>query len=324
MQDIHQNLIEMTQAAKILHAKERRITLQSIDLVGRLEQRKAWYALGMTVETYVTHIGLTASKYWKRVKVARLLQDFPEAREIFERGETDVSHLALVAGKITTENSKILLEGIRGKSKREVEEFISRVNHKGEISAKEGTFDVLLRLLKSEFALLERSREVLSHGGHVPTNGEIVTEALNCLLEKKDPIRKAERSAKRKGNEGLAMKEEPKAEELSLARTIPADEGGRSGKSIARKQKMRTARPALSSATKNAVWIRDEGRCTFQNPDGSQCNARMMLEIDHKTMYCRGGDNHPDNLTLRCRYHNNLLAALQLGQGFMDEMKYSS
>src|SRR5690606_21476452 len=42
------------------------------------------------------------------------------------------------------------------------------------------------------------ARDVLSHGGHVPTNSEVLMACVEALLEKRDPIRKAQRAAARK------------------------------------------------------------------------------------------------------------------------------
>ena len=77
-------------------------------------------------------------------------------------------------------------------------------------------------------------------------------------------------------------------------------------------------RKPIPAAIKHAVWIRDQGRCTYINPDGSRCEATMMLEIDHATMICRGGGNETENLRLFCRYHNGHQASLLLGYDYRD------
>ncbi len=45
-----------------------------------------------------------------------------------------------------------------------------------------------------------------------------------------------------------------------------------------------------------------------------------MLELDHRTMYCRGGNHTVDNLTLRCRDHNQYEARIiNLGEEFWQQ-----
>jgi 5-methylcytosine-specific restriction endonuclease McrA len=82
-------------------------------------------------------------------------------------------------------------------------------------------------------------------------------------------------------------------------------------------QKASGRRP-IPAAIKHAVWIRDQGRCPYINPDGGRCEVRMMLEIDHREMVCRGGENEAENLSLRCRYHNAHQAKLLLGYDYRD------
>jgi len=40
----------------------------------------------------------------------------------------------------------------------------------------------------------------------------------------------------------------------------------------------------------------------------------MMLEVDHKRMFCLGGEASIVNLELKCRVHNHYLAEVALGR----------
>ena len=42
---------------------------------------------------------------------------------------------------------------------------------------------------------------------------------------------------------------------------------------------------------------------------------------DHIKAWCRGGDHSEDNLTLRCRRHNQAAAEQELGTGFMAQAR---
>jgi hypothetical protein len=48
-----------------------------------------------------------------------------------------------------------------------------------------------------------------------------------------------------------------------------------------------------------------------------------MLELDHIDMWCRGGEHSAENLTLRCRRHNQFSANEQLGAEFMAKLPTS-
>ena len=53
--------------------------------------------------------------------------------------------------------------------------------------------DLKLRLSKSQLNTLERAREILAHGGHVPSTEDLVMQALTELVVRLDPVKKAQR-----------------------------------------------------------------------------------------------------------------------------------
>jgi hypothetical protein len=67
------------------------------------------------------------------------------------------------------------------------------------------------------------------------------------------------------------------------------------------------------------VFARDGGQCTFVSPEGRRCSAREFLEVHHHEPFARGGNATVDNLRLSCRAHNQFLAELDYGRGFMRE-----
>jgi 5-methylcytosine-specific restriction endonuclease McrA len=70
----------------------------------------------------------------------------------------------------------------------------------------------------------------------------------------------------------------------------------------------------IASATRHFVWARDAGQCTYISPDGTRCESRYRLEIDHVRPYAMGGDNSSGNLRLRCKNHNCLHAIESYGR----------
>lgn len=64
----------------------------------------------------------------------------------------------------------------------------------------------------------------------------------------------------------------------------------------------------IPNDVKRAVWVRDEGRCTYTSPSGHRCEERAGLEFDHIVPYALGGDSSVSNIRLRCRTHNQLEA----------------
>jgi hypothetical protein len=333
-------LIKLVEDAKNIHAQERRISLQSVLLVGELDRHNAAVNMGMHSETFARFVGLTPNQFWKRAQAARVMRQFPQTRQMIEAGETEVSCLALIAPRITQANAELMLEKIKNKSRREVQGVLSRITSKGELLNQEEEFEVRLTLKASDIALLDRAREVLSHGGRVPTLPEIFVKAFRDLLEKRDPMKKAERAAARADRLKPPSPEKERGEDMKLAERIlsPKEAKDWDGKAMCEspspEKELRmttkgrspspqkeTRRPAVSQAVRHLVWARDGGRCTWVDPDGSRCPEHSMLELDHVKMWCRGGNHQADNLALRCRRHNQFAAEQKLGRDFMERKR---
>ena len=71
----------------------------------------------------------------------------------------------------------------------------------------------------------------------------------------------------------------------------------------------------MPAAVRDAVWVRDAGRCAFLSPEGERCPATRWLEIDHIIPFALGGSSDDmANLRLFCRAHNQLLARRIFGE----------
>jgi len=154
-------------------------------------------------------------------------------------------------------------------------------------------------LEEAEFQLLNRVRQVLANSGCNPSNEAVFEAMAKCFLDRKDPLEKAKRSAARASKTVSPGK-------ADVPNKTPAE-------TPAEAAEKKPARKAIPAAVKNAVYLRDNGQCTFIGKSGKRCEARSMLELDHKHLYCRGGENTIENLELRCRYHNQAAAIAALG-----------
>lgn len=330
MSDIRITMRQLTETARDLHQREKALSLESVLLIGRLERLNAAVNLGLTSEAFARLVGLTPNVYWKRAQAARVIHAFPEAETMIRDGATEISHLALVAAKITEANSETLLSGIKDKTRREVEQLLSVITPDGRILDKEPQVELRLTVTKSQLALIERAREVLAFGGKVPSTAEILVKAVGDLLERRDPMVAAEKAARRKAaapspeQVRVAATEDParaKVASPEKARTAAADaEGCHSSTTPPPSEKrstVRKPRAAVPASVVHQVWLRDQGQCTEKLADGSRCPERMMLEVDHIVPVCRGGEDTVENSVLRCRGHNQGRARRELGAKYM-------
>ena len=171
----------------------------------------------------------------------------------------------------------------------------------GNLLPAEATFELRVTLTESQGELLDRAREVLSHSGRMPSLPEILVKALEDLLDKRDPLKKAERAKARAENSPSSEKEasaEVETEAEAEAEAVSALASPGNGDQSPTKKS--PSRPAIPAATRHAVWLRDRGQCTWRHP---------------------GGDHREDNLTLRCRRHNQAAAEQELGTGFMAQAR---
>jgi hypothetical protein len=76
--------------------------------------------------------------------------------------------------------------------------------------------------------------------------------------------------------------------------------------------------PALASRdipnpVERGSWRRDGGRCAFISKDGVKCKERSFLEFHHVKAHALGGPPSLENISLRCRRHNQYEAELTFG-----------
>ena len=70
----------------------------------------------------------------------------------------------------------------------------------------------------------------------------------------------------------------------------------------------------IPSSIRRGVFKRDGLACTYQGPiSGRRCGSRFALELDHRIPFAKGGLHSADNLTARCRGHNQWAAQLIFG-----------
>lgn len=114
-------------------------------------------------------------------------------------------------------------------------------------------------------------------------------------IEHHSPVKRAERRARR------AAKRKDAMERVQTKRP--------------RKAKPGTSRSRhIPDAIRDAVFKRDEGRCTYLGANNVRCNSAHDVEIDHIVPYSRGGPHSLRNLRLLCSMHNRLEAEKVLGK----------
>jgi 5-methylcytosine-specific restriction endonuclease McrA len=320
--DVRVQLKQMIDTARRLHHTERRITLESVKLVGILVSWNAAVNANMSTDTFAWHIGLTPDMFYKRAQAGRATQRFPELQNMVERGDASISHLAMVAPHITDANAEVVFAGIRRKSTREVRKFLACLNPDGTLKPEDETsHDLRLTLNSKQLHLLERAQEVLSFGGKIPAVENILEQALERLLDQKDPLRQAERAERRADSKSKASaarqtddeRTDDHVDDTENSKELPA-----TWQNASVKKTTTMRRSGIPKAVRHAVWLRDGGECKWPLADGEVCGHRYCVEIEHIVPKARGGTDEIENLILFCRYHNQAPADEIFGRDYME------
>jgi 5-methylcytosine-specific restriction endonuclease McrA len=307
------------------------ILLHIIEVENRGIHRELGYS---SLFVYCTDgLGYSEASAQRRICAARAIRKCPDAYDHLRDGRVNLSTLAIAWKHISPE----LLETISGKSQKQVFEIVSGIEPKlrhpdqtrpviveqpaqqpagaclsgssglapavpesspelGEnhhrsggkklAAVNESTPEVKLETVKAHqvncviddevMQLVTRCKKLLS--GKYPTGMDyntLILELAKTWLEKHDPAIRAAKREKR----------------ISNPRRVKKDAG-------------ETSR-YISPATRDKVYTRDKGRCTYVGSNGKRCNATWDLEIHHDDMpYAHGGDHSLTNLRLLCAAHN--------------------
>ena len=148
------------------------------------------------------------------------------------------------------------------------------------------------RKFKEKF---ERFAEVLGVENPLQHMAEIMEQAMDIALDKKDVKRKRARRLERK----------PRS--LDNSRQRP------------RLDKVRAKSRYIPSHVRERVHERAAYQCEYRGPDGTRCRARTGLEIEHERPFAIHRSHDEKYLRLYCRPHNRLSAENVFGVAFIQQ-----
>jgi 5-methylcytosine-specific restriction endonuclease McrA len=185
--------------------------------------------------------------------------------------------------------------------------------------------------------LLERARDLLWHQlphGDLAALQRLALEALvEKLMTRKcgTPRTKAESQPRNVPRHDVVVPEcdAPARSELLVDAAPARSDSLRNAPARSDSNAEASPAPARSSrhipaAVRRQVWQRDGGRCTFSDARGVRCRATRAIEFHHERPYALGGPHCAENITLRCRSHNELAAERDFGRELVRAMKHAS
>ncbi len=221
------------------------------------------------------------------VTVARKALEIPELLSTLQRGQTSLTKLRRICSVITTADKVEWLDLAEKGTNREIEKTVAAarpqpvdesLNYKDEDLS-----ELRVGLNEDTRKNLERIRDLLSQKtSRAVTLSECLEEMTKIVLEKIDPVKKAERAIKRST---------AKREKLGTCQI----------------RKLTRARRKLPARVEHTVNLRDQVQCAHIDHQGQRCPNRRWLHRHHLKPVSMGGDDGVANLRSLCSGHHRLV-----------------
>lgn len=301
-------------------ARERAMTIAVLHDLNEMDRRRLYLDRGCSslFDYCVRKLKYSSSAATRRIQAARCIRRFPVVLGMLERNEITLSTVATVASILKPDNCTVVLNRVRGASCRQVERIAC--DYRSPVTLRDQVRPVRLVtpgagsecrqfaqfLADDEFVqLLEEVRVLLSRDGHRPSIAEVLKVTLKEYRDRHSPVARQERRAVRTTTVEVA------------AAKVGEAAGEAPGPDSRRRAEGATKSRHIADDVRDAVFVRDEGMCTFVAKDGTRCDSRHGLQIDHIKPFAAGGTHEASNLRLLCAAHNRRAAELTLGKRIM-------
>ncbi|MGE3680673.1 MAG: HNH endonuclease [Bdellovibrionales bacterium] len=323
-----------------LSRMHRSLEWEIVQILQEVERTKLYKRLGCSsLFTYcVQSLGFTEAVAYAFISVARKSLQVNELKVALQEQKLSVSKAHRLVSALTVGNARELIEFAATHSAREIEREVARRNPKArpadqvrDLSEERVHVRVSLSRKTYEMWLRVQSLEAQRTQQAPPALDGALAQVLEFYLERKDPVRMAQRRAARTAA--------ATAETVTKPETMTSEDGGSASKAskdsgelftctadeLPRGKELRSA-PAqapqasepmlaapkphapvpLTVAQRHEVFARDGGCCTHVDAYGQRCKEDKWLQIHHIRPISAGGSNDPSNLTLLCSFHHDL------------------
>ena len=331
---------DLVSRLKTLTKRERECTHEIILHLQELGRRRLYADLGYSslFDYAVRALGYSPAAAQRRIKASRVIDRVPEAYSCLEKGTLSLAVLEVVSDALTSRNAREIVRDVVGKSRDEAREVVAMYHPVAESKLREKIEPVFVQKNTSlraeacnfvgndaatgglEYQVsfvaspemkekLERAREIAGGG-----LGDVLEKAVEEYLERHCPARRHARREKKRLARDRAQAEqilESIDEVQEAAEKIVAE--------IPDTQRDAARSRYISRALRDEVLARDGHRCSYVAEDGTRCQCRVGLEIDHEFPFGLGGRTDLENLRTMCKAHNFMFARRMYGDWYIDE-----
>jgi hypothetical protein len=287
--------VEFEKAAE----EDQRTTIVMLEFINDCERRKSYLDLGYSSiwDYCVRKLGYPSSTAGRYIAAARCIRENPEVHQMLDRREVNVTSIAQFASILDENNKDVILSQVKGASWRDVERVARRFRPPVElrdrmVHVQASTPDGVQDMVFTQFLAPDEYAEVFDDVRNLMPGdmscGDILLTALREYRDRHSPIERQKRREK-KGSASLHSHQRESNED---SHHIP-------------------------KIVRDVIFIRDGGQCTFVAPDGTRCQCRKDLQVDHIKPLANDGPIDMANLRLLCGGHNRLMAERTMGMHVM-------
>ena len=304
--------LEFEKAAELDQATTNSI----LHFINDCERRKSYLDLGYSsiFDYCVRKLGYSSSTAGRYIQAARCIRANPEVLRMLEARDVSVTSICQFASILDDENKESVLARVKGASWRDVElvarEYRPPVELRDRMmpvraATQDGVENMVFVqfLARDEYAAVFDDVRNLMPGDM--TYGDICLAVFHEYLARHSPIARQKRRDIKKGAASLDSHQR----ESSLKK--------RSTGLHSHRRELNESSHHIPDVVRDVILIRDGGQCTFVAPDGTRCQCRKDLQVDHIKPFANHGPIDMSNLRLLCGGHNRLMAERAMGRHVM-------
>jgi hypothetical protein len=329
-----------------LAGKEREASVELVAHLAELDTRASLYAAHGhgSLFTYCTEVlRLSEDAACNRIYAARACRRFPVILDALASGALSLTTVRMLNPHLTPENHEAVLARASGSSRREIEALVAELAPRPDVPSSvrklpgvtaaaslSGTTPQAIDVKPATVMAPQSAPLVSAPAAQPPTRRPIVETTsperyrvqFTIGQESHDKLRRVQALLRREipnGDPGtifdraiaLLLEKVEKAK-LGAAAKPRFPSGIRPG-TDSPTSSGRLASRHTASHIKRSAWRNDGGQCAFVSKHGRRCIERAFLEFHHLRPYALGGPTTVENISLRCRRHNQYEAELVFG-----------
>jgi hypothetical protein len=332
----------------VLAGQEREASVELVAHLAELETRSSLYAAHGygTLFTYCREVlRLSEDAACNRIAAARACRRFPGILDALASGALSLSSVRMLNPHLTPENHEAVLASASGRSRREIEALVAELAPRPDVPSSVRRLPVtppaptpLLMTappapieMKPTTVMPPESAPAMNAPTALPAVRRPIVETTSpdryrvqftIGKESHDKLRRVQALLRREipdGDPGAIfdraislLLERVEKKKLGAATKPRAPRAIRPGTDSQVSSARHDSRHPASHV-KRSAWRDDGGQCGFVSKDGRRCTERAFLEFHHIRPYALGGPTSAENISLRCRRHNQYEAELVFG-----------